>query len=998
MAELQRTFSANPVFRGAAPALFEETADLWTERRLAPREVLWSEHEPAHELAVVAEGRLEVLAGQRAISTIGAGELLGEASAFIAGEVRTLTVRALQPTRLFVLPQSGLVALRLAHTELYDVLLDHALRTLAARVEATLVRLSDVSRGRLPTTVARHSEAGKRRTAIRAGEPRSALPAMRLLPVLSGAPVELLARIQESMSPEQLGEGQTLVHEGDEGQTLYLVATGQIDVMKSMGREGSLKLASLRAGSLVGTGGLLLGKPRNATCVAAADSWVYALDRQAFAALRDEPGRLLREALLCTLRAQVRSANDRVAELEEAATQLNPRDPTLDELLGAASRAMVFQWEEQPPTMSLASLPESDEVRPRSEAKRRLLEYIRSSIVGADEALETPYGLLRITYADYTASGRCLQFIEDFIRQEVMPFYANTHTEASGTGRQTTRYREDAREIIRQCVGATEEDAVIFTGSGATGAIHKLLAAMNLSVPEDLDERWALSQQIPASERPVVFIGPYEHHSNMLPWVHSICDVVVIDDDENGRIDQRSLERALVEYAARPLRIGSFSAASNVTGIVSDVDEISALLHRHGALAFWDYAAAAPHAVIDMNPVLDGPHGKLAYKDAVFVSPHKFIGGPGSPGLLVCKRKLLGNTVPSQPGGGTVALVTPTTTVYLDTAEHREEGGTPAIIESIRAGLAFQLKRAVGTDTIAEMEHAYLERAIQAWQTNPKLRVLADPRAERVSIVSFMVRYRHHYLHNNYVVTLLNDLFGVQARGGCSCAGPYMHRLLGLGPELSDKYVCMVEKGFVSLKPGWARVNFNYFVSHAEFRYIVSAVNLVALYGHLLLPHYEFDRSSGQWHHRLGQPHVPMRLHDLRYGSGRLEYPSRHARLPEDALEAQLAAAIRIFESARRERRLPPKTTTLEPEYEELRWFALPEEVVRDLESMPPGGNQAPALPRDYRVRTYMEGLVAAYGSGRVSPDAVAVLETVRRSLHITPEEHAAAFAAAGLG
>jgi selenocysteine lyase/cysteine desulfurase/CRP-like cAMP-binding protein len=997
MSSLEQTLSDNPVFRDVHPGRIAATAGLWKERRLEARETLWSEDEPAHELAIVAEGRLEVLAGERAISSVGPGELLGEASAFIAGEVRTLGVRALAPTRLFVLSQGGLVKLRLSYGDLYDVLLDRALCTLAARVEATLVRLGEVSKGRLPATVARRSGGEQRRTAILSGDPRSALPAMRLLPVLSSAPAEVLAAIQAAMSPEQVGAGQELVREGDDGHTLYLVAAGQIDVLKAVGREGSLRLASLRAGSLVGTGGLLLGKPRNATCTAASDAWVYALDREAFAALGGEAGRLLREALLCTLRSQAKSANARLAELAAAASSGQRRDPSLDELLGAAGRALVFQPDDQLSHAALASLPESDEVRPKSEAKRRLLETIRSSIVGADEALETPYGLLRITYADYTASGRCLTFIEDFIRQEVMPFYANTHTEASGTGRQTTRYREDAREIIRQCVGASDEDAVIFCGSGATGAIHKLLDAMNLSIPQDLDRRFQLSAKIPPAERPVVFIGPYEHHSNMLPWLHSICDVVVIDDDENGRIDQAALARELVNYRARPLRIGSFSAASNVTGIVSDVNAISALLHRHGALAFWDYAAAAAHASIDMNPVLDGPDGALSYKDAIFVSPHKFIGGPGSPGLLIAKRGLLENTVPTQPGGGTVSLVTPTKTLYLEAAEHREEGGTPAIIESIRAGLAFQLKRAVGTETIHEMESAYLERAISTWQNNPKLRVLADPRAERVSIVSFMVRYRHHYLHNNFVVTLLNDLFGVQARGGCSCAGPYMHRLLGLGPELSDQYACMVDKGFVSLKPGWSRVNFNYFISHTEFRYIVSAVNLVALYGHLLLPHYEFDRVSGQWHHQKGQPHVPMRLADLRYGSGRLEYPSRHARLPEDVLEEQLAAAIRIFENARRERRVPTKGAPLDPEYEKLRWFALPEEVVHDLESVPPKDAQAPAPPRDYRVRTYMEGLAAAYGGGRVSPEAVLVLETVRRSLRITPEEHAVAFAAAGL-
>jgi hypothetical protein len=328
-----------------------------------------------------------------------------------------------------------------------------------------------------------------------------------------------------------------------------------------------------------------------------------------------------------------------------------------------------------------------------------------------------------------------------------------------------------------------------------------------------------------------------------------------------------------------------------------------------------------------MNLRDDGPDGHLAYKDAVFISPHKLIGGPGSPGLLVVKKHVVKNTVPTQPGGGTVALVTPESTLYWESQEHREEGGTPAIIESIRAGLAFQLKRAVGHDTIHEMERGFVRRAIDTWNQNPNLRVLGSANADRLAIVSFMVRHKQRYLHNNYVVTLLNDLFGIQARGGCSCAGPYMHRLLGVGPELSRDYVCMVDKGFLSLKPGWSRVNFNYFISNAEFRYIVNAVNLVAQHGHLLLPEYHFDLTSGQWRHAAGQPHVPMRLGDLRYTSGKLEYPSRHARLPEDALDAQLERALRIFEGAldgTRPRVLAP-VPPRENDYERLRWFELAE-------------------------------------------------------------------------
>jgi selenocysteine lyase/cysteine desulfurase len=408
-----------------------------------------------------------------------------------------------------------------------------------------------------------------------------------------------------------------------------------------------------------------------------------------------------------------------------------------------------------------------------------LLRTIRDAIIGDDRVIDGPFGPRRVTYADYTASGRSLAFLEDFIRAEVMPLYANTHTETSGTGRQTTRFREDARRLILRAVGGDpEHDCVIFTGSGATGAVNKLVEVLNLRLPADLDAHYGLSAHIPAEQRPVVFIGPYEHHSNELPWRESIADVVTIDEDHDGRIDLGHLEAELRRYADRPLRIGSFSAASNVTGIVSDTVAVAALLRAHGALSFWDYAAAAPYVRIDMNP--DG-----APKDAIFLSPHKFIGGPGTPGLLIAKRALFRNRVPTQPGGGTVSYVNPTEHRYVDDPTHREEGGTPAIIESIRAGLVFQLKEAVGPARIEALESAFLTRAVAAFAAHPALHVLGNPHARRLSIVSFLLRYvdpqapdREMYLHHNFVVALLNDLFGVQARGGCSCAGPYGHRLL----------------------------------------------------------------------------------------------------------------------------------------------------------------------------------------------------------------------------
>jgi selenocysteine lyase/cysteine desulfurase len=248
-----------------------------------------------------------------------------------------------------------------------------------------------------------------------------------------------------------------------------------------------------------------------------------------------------------------------------------------------------------------------------------LLERIRRGVIGEGELMNGPFGARRVTYADYTASGRSLDFIEDFIRDAVLPRYANTHTESSGTGLQTSRLREDARRIIRDAVGGTEDDLVIFTGSGATAAVNKLIGILELRIPSGLDERYQLSAQIPVAERPVVFVGPYEHHSNELPWRESIADVVVVGEDADGHIDLADLERQLDRYAGRPLRIGSFSAASNVTGILTDTNAVAALLHAHGALSFWDYAAAGPYVPIQ---VAASGRGAGDHKDAVFLSPH----------------------------------------------------------------------------------------------------------------------------------------------------------------------------------------------------------------------------------------------------------------------------------------------------------------------------------------------------------------------------------------
>lgn len=557
-----------------------------------------------------------------------------------------------------------------------------------------------------------------------------------------------------------------------------------------------------------------------------------------------------------------------------------------------------------------------------------LIDTIRNAVIGDNQLIATPFGNKPLVYADYTASGRSLAFIEDYIRDRVLPFYANTHTETSYTGAQTSLLREQARREIHSAVKGREQDKVIFCGSGATAAIHKLIDMLNLRLPADLDARYALQQQIPADELPVVFIGPYEHHSNELPWRESIAELVVIPLCPDGLLDLSVLEAKLHHYSDRALKIGSFSAASNVTGLKTDVDAVAALLHRHDALSFWDYAAAAPYVGIDVKGGTD-TNGDSS-KDALFISPHKFIGGPGTPGILVVNEKILSNRVPAVPGGGTVVYVTPEDHRYTDDTERREEGGTPAIVESIRAGLVFKLQQAVGTELIEQREEAYVRQAIERWSKYDNIEVLGNTEADRLSIVSLRLMHQGKDLHYGFVVALLNDLFGIQSRGGCSCAGPYGHSLLGMDMNYSKALEKCLANGEMIMRPGWVRLNFNYFIDQVSFDYIVRAVELVAEYGHKLLPFYLFDQASGVWRYQDHKTPLSASLADLDFNQTALEGHTKetsHVQAETLPIEQVLAEQLILAEQelARDNRQGEQYSLSLSAQAQALRWFALPQ-------------------------------------------------------------------------
>ncbi len=464
-------------------------------------------------------------------------------------------------------------------------------------------------------------------------------------------------------------------------------------------------------------------------------------------------------------------------------------------------------------------------------------EKFRKNTIGNEQYFETPYGRKKMIYADWVASGRLYAPIEERITKIIGPFVGNTHTETSETGTLMTRAYHYAHKKIKEHVHAGTDDVIITAGFGMTEVINKLqriLGFKNCATYED-------GNCIPKKEKPVVFITHMEHHSNQTSWLETIADMVLLQQDENNRVDPEELRRQLLKYADRKVKIGSFSACSNVTGVEPPYRKLAGIMHEHGGLAFVDFAGSAPYVDINMHP-----ENELEYLDAIFFSPHKFLGGPGSPGVLVFNKKMYNRKAPDQPGGGTVEWTNPWGEhMYYDDIELREDGGTPGFLQTMRAAMAIEVKEQMDTKLIRERENQLVRRAFDGFKDIPGVHILAENVKERLGIFSFYM----DNVHYNLVSKLLNDRFGVQVRGGCACAGTYGHILLGIGKEESHRITKMISAGDHSKKPGFIRISLHPTMTDEELEIIIDGVKQIALNHEEWAKDYRYNTLTNEFYH-----------------------------------------------------------------------------------------------------------------------------------------------------
>lgn len=558
----------------------------------------------------------------------------------------------------------------------------------------------------------------------------------------------------------------------------------------------------------------------------------------------------------------------------------------------------------------------------------KLIKYIDDNIVGKNNAFLGPFGRRKVVFCDYAASGRSLQFIEEYILREVLPTYGNTHFTTSISSLQTTLFRQEAREILRNAVNASEDEAVILCGHGCTDALNKLIWALDIREP------------------PVIFTGPSEHHDNLNMWQKTGAKIVRIAETKEGLLDFSDLENQLrLHQNCGRQMIGCFSVASGVTGILIDDVACTILLHQYGSLAFWDYNMAAPSIQIDMNPSVQGVEDNLANKDAVYFSGHKFIGGVQTPGILIAKKSIFRRLNACEPDG------------FFASNEHdrgfelQEEGNCAAVVESIRFGLIMQLKETVSVANIQQRLEKINKQMLQHIRTIPDIILLGNPNPslKRISIFSFMVRHpRGTFLHHNFVCAVLNDVFGIQARAGCPCSGTYAQELLGIDQSLADQYenIILEDRRLSSLnlgvensslellRPGFTRICLPYFINDAELAFVMEAVKMVATEGWKLLPQYIVDLDTGEWrHHTNTIQRDRNRLSAVRYVDGKMTMHERRISgpglFPQSHSEC-LQTARNLFNKARKTANripYPDQGIVFDSRGEKLRWFMMPHEA-----------------------------------------------------------------------
>ncbi|QFT32946.1 putative cysteine desulfurase [Labrenzia sp. THAF82] len=461
-----------------------------------------------------------------------------------------------------------------------------------------------------------------------------------------------------------------------------------------------------------------------------------------------------------------------------------------------------------------------------------LMDRLRAGLIGEGTTISGPFGEREMIYADYVASGRALRQIEDFVLEEILPVYANSHTEASYCGSAMTRMRGAARSEIARICGANEHYATVFCGSGATAGLNRLVHLLGVSAA------------VEEGHRPLVVIGPYEHHSDILPWRESGAEVVEVSEAEDGGPDLHDLETLLKNAGPDRLIVGAFSMMSNVTGIVTDSDAVTRVLKKYGALSVWDCAGSGPYLPIDVNA------GQETQIDALVVSPHKFIGGPAASGVMIVRKAAVSLGTPVFPGGGTVRFVSPWQHDYCEEIAVREEAGTPNVVGDIRAALAFLVKEAIGQSCMDERNAVARAKALSAWRHNSAIEILGNPNARHaLPIFSFRIRdtERGGYIHQQLVTRMLSDLYGIQARGGCACAGPYAHRLLGIDRDESELLRAGILSGEELKKPGWTRLNFSVLMSDKKTDAIIAAVEELALNPYPAADSYNCDTTTARF-------------------------------------------------------------------------------------------------------------------------------------------------------